>query len=76
MTENKTFYLVLSDSSQHPARRTRAKAPTLARALEIVYERMPLARIWSAGEITDVEDTMPEQDAPPDAREGTKEAGE
>lgn len=53
--ENKTYYLYLSDSPQHPVRRTLAKAPTLSRALELVYERMPVARVWRAGEITEVE---------------------
>jgi len=61
---NNTYYLYLSDSPNHTARRTTARAPNLKRALELVRERMPAARVWRIGLVTDVEYTMAPECSP------------
>ena len=55
-SESLYYYLYLSDTPQHPTRRTHARAPNRDRALELVYQNLPNARVYKIGLLTDTEE--------------------
>ena len=55
------YYLYLSDTPQHPTRRTHARAPSKDRALELVYQNLPNARVYKIGLLTDTEEAGEEE---------------